>query len=56
MYRYESVVTEISNKIIKELEMYYLGDGIDSLPLSVVHALSKRIEHWQLLNHARVVI
>ena len=38
----ESIVTEISNKIIKELEMYYLGDGIDSLPLSVVHALSKK--------------
>lgn len=38
----ESEVTEISNKIIKQLDRYYLGDGIDSLPLSVVNTLLQK--------------
>ena len=38
----EAEVTVLSNKIINLLEAYYLGDGIDSLPLSVVKSLSKK--------------
>ena len=38
----EVEVTVLSNKIINLLEAYYLGDGIDSLPLSVVKSLSKK--------------
>ena len=33
---------KISNKIIKQLDRYYLGDGIDSLPLSVVNTLLQK--------------